>query len=245
MKTIAFTALHYGRDYLSYAMRSVIDSVSEFHVLYTDRGSHGHRTDQPCPDRKDELYALAEQAAGHRLRWHEGTWNSEGEQRDAIFRLAPNADIIVVVDADEVYDDELADHAARFAWDHNIHRLRLPFTHLWRSFYKGFTKDPAYPERIILPRLPGGVKETYQTNLRVYHYGYAQRSELVRYKMLTHGHRGQFRTDVDWFSDVFMANRQTDCHPVGSEYWNAEDISLGAHPMLMWSHPYSRMDVIP
>lgn len=245
MKTIAMTALHYGKDYLSYAIRSVIESVDEYHVLYTAHGSHGHKTSAVCPDTKDELYALAEHSAGRRLRWHDGEWNSEGEQRDAIFRLAPNADIIVVVDADEIYDDELAERSARSAWDSGVHRLRLPFVHLWRSFYKGFTRDPAYPERIIVPGRQGGVTDTYQTNLRIFHTGYAQRSELVKYKLLTHGHRNQFRTDVDWFNDVFMANRQVDCHPVGSPYWNCEDLSLGALPMILWNHPYAHLDVIP
>lgn len=244
-KVVGVTALHYGKDFLSYAIRSVIDAVDEHHILYSPRGSHGHHTDAVCPDTRDELYALAEYSAGRKLRWHEGTWGQEGEQRDTIFRLAPDATAVLTVDADEVYEEGLAEQAVRYAVDSGVHRLRLPFIHLWRSFYRGFRHDPAYPERVVIPARKGGETDTFDTDLRVWHFGYAQRSELVRYKMLTHGHRNQFRTDVDWFDEVFMTNRQTDCHPVGSEYWNTEAVALSELPVILWRHPYARMDVIP
>jgi hypothetical protein len=78
MKVISYTALHYGRDYLAAAIRSVIDHVDEHWILYSPIGSHGHRTDVPCPDTRDELYAKAELAAGSKLRWHDGEWAHEG-----------------------------------------------------------------------------------------------------------------------------------------------------------------------
>ena len=94
MKVIGYTALHYGRDYLGYAIRSVIDAVEEYHVLYTSQGSHGHRSQAHCPDTRLELFEIAEAAAGAKLRWHEGSWLWEGQQRDAIFEYAPDADVL-------------------------------------------------------------------------------------------------------------------------------------------------------
>ena len=77
------------------------------------------------------------------------------------------------------------------------------------------------------------------------HMGYAIRPEMVQYKMLTHGHKNQFRQDVDWYKDVFLANRQTDCHIVGSEYWNPEQVEpLDYMPEFMVEHPYWGKDVI-
>lgn len=247
MKSVAYTPLHYGRDYFDAAIRSVIDAVDELHVIYTPIGSHGHHTDVLCPETRGELYEIAYNAARHKLFWHEGIFAYEGQQREMILQYAPDADVILALDADEVWADGLAAQAVAFAQTANIQRIRLPMLHLWRSFWRGFAHDPAYPERVICPRASHGettlpVDGVYQ---RIWHFGYAQRSEIVRYKLLTHGHRGEFRRDCDWFADVFMTNRQTDCHPVGSEYWNAENIDAGCAPSPLRNHPYRWKEVIP
>ena len=44
VKRIAFYALHYGREYLAWSVRSVQDAVDEIHVLYSDRPTFGHQT---------------------------------------------------------------------------------------------------------------------------------------------------------------------------------------------------------
>lgn len=72
--TIAYTALHYGADYLGWAIRSVIDAIDEYVVLYAAQGSHVFRTTLPCPDNRKELYTIARQAARDKLRWYDGEW---------------------------------------------------------------------------------------------------------------------------------------------------------------------------
>jgi len=248
-KVISYTALLYGVDYLEYAIRSVIDAVEEHHVIYSPIGAHGHRTDIPCPETRDELYAAAERGAGRKLRWHDaGPFPYEGAQRDSIHQYAPDADVILVVDADEVWPKETV-RDAYINWlqvgDKHFKRLRFPMIHYWRSFYRCVLHDPAYPERVIYPKLQGGV-ETNGISLPIHHFGYAQRPEIVEYKQLTHGHKNEWRKDCDWFHDKFMANAQTDCHPVGSEYWNPEPVdpfALGL-PEFMREHPYAGMAVI-
>lgn len=236
--------LHYGLDYLSYAIASVIDVCDVFYVLYSADGSHGRRSSMPCPDSRDDLYALAEYSVGAKLRWVQGDWRYENEQRDSIFQLAPDAAVILSIDSDEVYGDGLAADAVDYALKAGAQRVRLPFIHLWRSFKRGFAHDPAYPERVIVPS-GFGVTVTMPTDKRVFHFGYAQRSEIVRYKLMTHGHAAEFRRDVDWLNSVFLANRQYDCHPVGSEHWNAEDIDLSRLPSILEGHPYRDLDLIP
>ena len=87
--------------------------------------------------------------------------------------------------------------------------------------------------------------ETGLDSLVINHMGYAQRPEIVQYKQLTHGHRNEWRHDVDWFTDKFMANAQTDTHPVGSEYWNPERVDpLDYMPRWMQDHSYYHMQVI-
>ena len=249
MKIISLTILHYGSDFLPYALRSVHDLVDAQYVLYTPQGSHGHRTDAVCPDTKDMLIEAAIAGAGDKLRWHEGVYANEGQHREMIHQLVPDADCIIVVDADEVYDNILIStlypNILYYYQEHPVNRLRLPFWHYWRSFKRGFMHDPAFPERVIFPKVNNNITDTLPTGGAVHHFGYAQRSEIVEYKQLTHGHRGEWRKDVDWFKDVFMANRQNDCHPVGSDAWNCEDMDAAQLPSVLKDHPFKDLDVIP
>lgn len=244
-KAVSLTTLLYGKEFLYYALASVRDAVDEVWVLYTPTGSQGHREVTPCPDTKEELYAIALDAAGDKLRWRNGLWWHEGEHRDAIYQYAPDADIILTVDADEVYEDGLAEDAIRYAEHAGVRQIRLPFLHLWRSFKRGFPHDPAYPARVVNTHV-GGDAVTMPTDKRVWHFGYCQSSQIVGWKWANvHGHMNELRRDCDWFNDVFMANRQTDCHPVGSEHWQAEDIDLTRLPSVLQTHPYRHLDVIP
>lgn len=252
MKVISYTALHYGSDYLYHAIRSVIDHVDEHHVLYSPVGSHGARADMPCPDSRGDLYDLALLAAGDKLRWHDGEWPDEGKQRESIHLVAPDADVILVVDADEIWSWGAVDCALMVgAAQPPIRSWRVPIIHYWRSFYRCVLRDPAYPTRIILPKQP--VAEQYiqyaaDGELRwvgINHMGYAQRPDVTFYKQFTHGHRGEWRWKDDWFHTIFMTNRQHDCHPVGSEYWNPETVNPWDYmPDFMRQHPYANLDVI-
>lgn len=235
---IAYTALHYGRDYLASAIRSVIDHVDTYYVLYAAEGSHGHHTSVPCPETREELYSIASDAAGAKLRWFDGAWPYEGMQRDTIFQLASDADVIVTVDYDEIYQDGLLPLAIETAIKCDIRGWRLPFRHYWRSFSKCVLYDPAYPVRVVKPR--GNGDETLASHgLAINHFGYAIRPETMAYKWKIHGHHNELRRDCDWYNDVFMANRQTDTHPVGSEWWNPETVNPDDYlPSFMHEHPF-------
>ena len=244
MKIVAMTALLYGKDYLSYAIRSIIDSVDEHYVMYCPYPSHGYNNGNLPPETESELHQIAWEAAGLKLRWIRGDWQRENDQRNSIFYYAPDAHAIVIVDSDEVYADGLVDEAIEYGFMARCGQLRLPFVHLWRSFKRGFAHDPAYPTRIVFPG-QSGETVTMPTDKRIWHFGYAQNSAIVRYKIQNHGHLSEFRRNVDWFNDVFMANRQTDCHPIGSEYWNVEDIDLNNLPVVLEHHPYRHLELIP
>jgi hypothetical protein len=245
MKVIAYTALHYGREYLKYAIWSVIDAVDEYYVLYTPTGSHGTRTGVKCPESRHSLYREAVLGAGDKLRWIDGQWDHEGNQRDSIFKFVPDADMVLVLDADEIWAPGLAEKAITAATSHpQIRNWRMPMQHYWRSFKRCILHDPAYPVRLINTRA-SGTENTLDTPLRIHHMGYAQSAAIVRYKLLTHGHRGEFRRDCDWFNDKFLANAQRDCHPVGSDYWNPEPVNPAAVlPPFMKTHPFWDKDLI-
>lgn len=246
MKIVGFTALHYGKDYLAYAIRSIIDHIDEYHVAYTAIGSHGHRTDVQCPETRDELYAIASAAAGSKLRWHDGEWRQEGSQRDSIHQYAPDADAIVVCDSDEIYPPGLVPELLQQTSTWHRRAIRVPFMHFFRNFRHAIIHDPAYPERIIYPQVHNDLKETAQTR-PVAHMGYCQRSEAIRYKLKIHGHKNELRCNADEYTDgIYLdRNRWTDLHPVGSEFWNAERVDpLDYMPRWMQDHPYYHMQVI-
>ena len=250
-KIVAYTALHYGSDYLGYAIRSIINDVSEYVVLYSPVGSHGHQTDMPCPDTRETLYDIAQEAAGDKLRWFDGQWPHEGAQRDNIFEIAGDAHAIVVLDADEIWPSGLLLDAVGVTstWAHR--NIRIPMWHYWRSFKQGFMHDPAYPVRVIHPHWNNNNgdatftrrgSDTPMSSRVIHHLGYAQRSEIVKYKLLTHGHRNEIRRDCDWFTDIFMnPARKTDLHLVGSDQWNVEPIET---PDFMMDHPYAQLEII-
>lgn len=245
MKVVAYVALHYGVSYLRWAIRSVIDRVDEIYIFYSNSGSHGYMTNEDCPETRAELYREAIIAAGSKLRWYDGRWYAENQQRGEIFKECPNADLIVVLDADEVWHPLVLDAALRDAQRCRVRYLRVPMVHFWRSFHRAIVHDPAYPERIILPKIDGGEATVDAGPYRICHMGYSMLPAITRYKWLVHGHLPEYRNDCDWLKDKFLANAQKDVHPVGSEYWNVESVNPTDYmPVWMREHPYWSCRVI-
>lgn len=265
MKVIAYTALLYGQEWLEYAIRSVIDVVDEYHVLYSPHGSHnGHkRVDLPQGEDARTLFEIAHDTAGRKLRWytHTDTWSNEGQQRDTIFRLAPDADRILVLDYDELWSPGLAQAViAASASQPDIREWRVPMIHLWRDLHHAILHDPAYPTRLINPHAAQGASTTFDAEAhdasrrelltrttdhvpefhsRIVHAGYAISPALMLAKWQTHGHLNEYRRDIDWYTERYMnPAAKTDLHPVGSEYWNAEAIEPFAYlPGFVFDHP--------
>lgn len=253
MKIVSYTALHYGSDYLGWAIRSIIDHVDQHVILYCPHGSHGSRTDRPCPDTRDELYAIAQAAAGDKLLWIDGDWLQENQQRESIYQYAPDADVILTLDSDEVWSPYwLEPFFATIEWG-MARTYRFPFVHYWRSFWKAIIHDPAYPVRIVNVHGNGDMfwnpQEIIPFHTPIWsginHFGYAQRPAVVEYKQYIHGHRSEWRRDIDWYRERFLANAQQDCHPVGSEFWSPEPVNpLDYLPEWMSQHPYFGKSVI-
>lgn len=240
-KTIAYTALHYGSDYLAWAIRSIIDYVDEYVIIYSHEGSHGHWTERPCPDSETTLHHIAERAAGGKLRWFSGRFAHEGQQRETIFRLAPDADLIFVLDADEIWTPEnftkMLD-AGRAGTERNI---LCRGVHFWRSFYRAVINDYASPVRVINPRVESGNRAV---DAYFAHMGYAQNAQVTEYKQWTHGHRAEWRWD--WYTTKFIPNAQIDVHPTNKDFWNPVAVNPFDYlPNWMSEHPYAKLEVIP
>lgn len=243
---VAYCALHYGKSYLGSAIRSVIDAVEEFHILYTDKPSHGSSTSLPCPDTEDELRAIAEQAAGSKLRWHKGNWRQENEQRNSIEQYAPDADVILIIDSDEVWRDETL-KLLEEEIDYNGRYITIPFFHIYRNFHHAVMHDPAAPPRILFPKNTTGLIAHASQAQAITHFGYCQPAEYMRYKLNIHGHKHQLAYSADEYTDLIYLDptRWTNLHPVGSEWWSAEAINpRDAMPEWMLDHPYAKLDIV-
>lgn len=241
----AIIPLHYGLDWIEYAMRSVLDEVDEYLVMYSPVPSHGIRHSAlPCPDSREDLMEAVASVAPHKTRWYEhDAWANEGAQFRDGWQYT-NADVIVKLDSDEIWPPHLLSDVVAHGIEKQAHEARVLLRHHWRSLYKAFTDDPAAPGRVYIRAFDRG-ETTYNSpdnRHRITHTGYCNPLDIVRYKISIHGHAGEFRKDCDWFEDVYKANRQYDCHPIGMDSWSwPADV---VPPDILLAHPYAALGII-
>lgn len=241
MKTIAYTPLHYGKDYLHYAIASVQPFVDRHIILYTDRPSFGRGTNLVCPDTREELREIA--LAFPHVEWHEGQWKYESPHREAVYKFLPSGtDLLLAVDADEVWDPGDLQRCLRTAYDKaNCHEHRvLGFVHLWRSF--GWAcSDGMAPVRITDLRRNSGFDRIRGA---VFHFGYAQSIETTRYKWAIHGHQDELRKG--WLQAKYIGWKpgMNDVHPTCVAIWDPRPFDRAPLPAVLDQHPWRDMEII-
>ncbi len=225
-RRIGFCCLHYGKDFLPWAIKAAQEVVEEIHVIYSDRPSFGHRSNLACPDSEDDLKRAASKFLQKPMFWHKGNFPNEGAHREAIFPVAKEreAEQILVFDSDEIFDPKMAKEALDAAAAQPAGRVLMRFMHFYRSF-KWVNHDPCMPVRILNLGPDGRPKpgEWYMSpQLRpVWHFGYMQTFPLMKYKWAIHGHLTEMKPN--WFEEKY-ANFQPgitiDVHPCNG--WNGE-----------------------
>jgi hypothetical protein len=247
MKKIACYTLHYGKEYLAWSIRSVQDAVDEIHILYSPTPSFGGKTILRCPETEKALYNEAHRFAKKPVLWHRGSWKNEGEHRAEISNIAKkhNTELILIVDADEIWDTETAKTCLQTVWNFNAaHSTRVNFVHFYMSF-NWVCYEPAMPIRIIDTRQKSGCEwpKTWCIDgqaFPVLHFGYAQSSKITAYKHIIHGHRAHIRPE--WWNDKFINWKPgvNDVNPFGNS-WNPQPVHEPLKSKikeLMYDHPY-------
>lgn len=239
---IAFTRLHYGKDYLGYVIASALPFVDKFIILYTPIPTFGRMPPLACPDSRDELYGIAAAVAGAKLAWREGLAISA----DVAMRLYPDIELALELDADEVIHPALFEHILHCHQQHelNAYCYRLPFWHHWRSF-RYVCEDGSWPARLYSPHLPRADAVYYEgAPARIHHFGYARAEQDMHYKWATSAHADEFR--AAWWHDIWckFPDRLTDLHPVSRDYWYAQPFDVADLPPILHSHPYRERMVI-
>ncbi len=248
---VAYVALHYGCEYLAWAVQSVQDAVDEIHVFYVPQPSYGHAQGGPCPDSREDLEREARRLCGKPLFWHDcGPFGNEGQHRNfAVTALQHRgAHQILILDADEVWPEGEAKrtlHAATHA--NRAGSWTVPFIHFIRSTTHA-VKDHFRPVRILDLRHAHAIQEHVGDEYGpILHFGYAQRDELMRYKWTCHGHQAELRPD--WMERFMNWTPETrDLHPVVIGLWDqaerVDDVMVAKVAKALHLHPYLDVDVI-
>lgn len=232
MKVAAYMPLHYGKDYLRESILSVIDLVDVFIVLYTPVPSYGFGTNENCPENEDELKLIAEQVCGNKLKWIKKGYNSEGDHRKEIFRHVNEYDLLLAVDADEVFHTEELKEGLEIAYKgaHRNYGIK-GYVNLWRSFnhacYDGFL-----PIRII--NLKNRHKDMSHVPVTIWHFSCCQSETIMRYKYEIHGHKDELR--ANWLDNIYYGDTMEDLHPVAIGLWNAVEFDKTQMPDYLKQH---------
>ena len=244
---VVYSPIHYGVPFYKEAIQSIINDVDRYIVIYSATGSHGTQTDAEPPDSYGDLYKIARDAAGSKLEWysHHGFANESQQRMSVMNYLAPDDEFLVALDSDEVWSPSLLFKSVELARRHpEVGRWRLPMVHYWRSFKQGIT-SPDLPDRLINLKATGDGVSTIPGEFGVIHHlGYAQPPRYIDYKWRIHGHKHEYRTDVDWFKERWLTNAQEDVHPVAINHWYTFDVDPETLPELLRNHLYAQMEVI-
>lgn len=248
MRIQSYTIVHYGADYIGWALRSILPFVDVAHVIYTPHPSHGTQTPARCPENAAQIFEAATRFdTDNKIRWHQiNAIFREGEQRDYAVQLCKQsgADVILVVDYDEVWQTDILDKALGIVQAGNVRNYLINFTHLWRSF-NWCCKDNGWPVRFIDLRQNEGIAYIPAELGDIYHFGYAVRDEIMEYKWLIHGHHNELRPI--WFEEKWHGwlSGIEDVHPTNEKnWWKPETFDKEQLPEFMKEHPFYNLDII-
>jgi len=246
-KIVAYMIAHYGASYIPYALKSVIDHVDEAIVLYTPHPSHSHSTTVQCPESEADIIEAANIGSDKIKVYTLSGIRHEGPQRDYAVEMCRQrgADLVLVVDCDEVWPSDTLTKALKYAWQENKARQWLVnMTHFWRSF-NWVNRDQGWPVRILDMRHSLGTIGYIPKEFGdIYHFGYAIRDELMRYKLQIHGHKNELRPN--WLKEKWEVwPPPDDCHPTNERgFWNPESFDKEQLPLLMRYHPFYNLEKV-
>ncbi len=214
---LGYMILHYGKEYLEVALKSVAPFCDKVIVLYSATPSMGFTTRQRCPDKEQELKRIA-LASGGNIVWHKVKAKTlETDHRKAVNQfILPRHKILVATDADEVWEEKSLLGALQAARDNpGIKTFGISgYLNFWKSF-NNVCVDRFTPIRITNISAKTGMLVIPAT---IYHFSCAQRDEVMKYKYRVSGHRNEIRGN--WL-EIFRSWKQGDrfLHPASKEIW--------------------------
>lgn len=235
-RILGFMHILYGVEYLRESLGSIKDHVEKMHVCYSRNPSHGHTTVETCPDSREDILAICQEVLGDKLIWTEHeSFGHENIHRWERHKFAQDYDIILSIDADEVFEN------IPEAINYGIERTERYF-HIngYINFWKSFSfvcLDDFRPKRIEFLKRPNHF-ENHFCPLRVYHFSYAQNRNLIRYKHTIYGHAKEIRPL--WLENVYdkwtLEIQFPDLHPIAKDLWTAVPFDKTTLPESLKKH---------
>jgi hypothetical protein len=243
-KTLAYYPLHYGAEYLRESILSIEPCVDKIVILYTSRPSYGHQSGAQCPETEQQLKDIA-LATSNKVQWENVSFNSEGDHRMYIWNFASGYDLILPVDADEVWDTEILRDSLRIAHTEKTGKYIgvSRFVNFWKSFNR-ICIDSFVPIRIYKVAGNEEIKGEAVDGL-IYHFSCAQSDAIMRYKYAIHGHHDEIRTN--WLEGTYFGWKEGDkfLHPTSLNIWGeALPFDKETLPEVLKYHPNFNKEII-
>jgi hypothetical protein len=244
---VAYSVVHYGSDYIGYAIKSVYDHVDKILIFYTNKPSHGHSSNLNNPDSRDRVKNAAYNTFGdpqNKIIWEEGNWEHEGKHRDHAVDTAAKhgADVVLVLDTDEIWPKDVLEKFLDQVTKSTRYQFGIRMLTFWRNF-STICIDDMLPIRAKKPKISN--RDYEWIDGRVLHFGYARKSEDIAYKISCHGHSNEW--DKNWYSKKFLGwpgCGNADLHPTCKNTWAAQPYDKTTLPEFMKSHPYYNLEII-
>lgn len=239
MRVLGFMSILYGKEYLRESLLSVVNHVDKFVVAYSANPSHGVHCDGKCPDSESEIHAICKEVLKDKLIWDVSRgFSDESQHRDVRYKYSQGYELILTIDADEVYKEEELHQALVFA---SLGRERYyginGYINLWRSF------DYACYDQFRPIRIENLTANNHDQNhncpLTVWHFSTCQSEMIMRYKYKVFGHAAEVRPQ--WLDSVYYRwtpeNQFNDLHVVALGLWNATPYNKYMMPDYLRRHP--------
>jgi glycosyltransferase involved in cell wall biosynthesis len=242
MKVLSYYPIHYGAEYLNASIRSIDPLVDKIIILYTPSPSYGHQTNIACPESEEELRAIAESSSS-KIEWMNiGGSTNEGRHRGIAFAQSAGYDIMLPVDADEIWETASLERCIKETYDGSSWRRNVSgFVNFWKSFnwacYDGFQ-----PARVFNLNRDNLIEETIQGT--IYHFGYAQSDKIMNYKFEIHGHKSEIKPG--WLENTYYGWEpgKTDLHPTCGVWTEAVHFDKNTLPDVLKEHPNFNKEII-
>ena len=244
MKTLAYSAIHYGKEYLKEAIESVRVNVDAHLMVYTSLPSYGFTSDMTNPDTERELLNISN-GFDHTL-WMNitGRATAENTHRQIAIDYARknNYDIVLVVDSDEVWEPSKVQEAIDYAYNSKNGRFGIRGSRwitLWQSFNE-YVTDGFAPIRLLNLRNDLGREELIEKGF-IYHMGYCISNEMMEYKISCHGHKNDFNNNKRWHEHKWLNYKKGETkflHPATEAYWKeTQPFDKNTLPEVLKKHP--------
>ena len=238
MKVLGFMSIHYGLEYLKESLLSIKDHVEGMVISYVHKPSHGFKTILDCPDKAEDIRNVCQEVLGNKLIWDEAEfYGAENIHRSVAKKYSQGFDLILTIDADEIFEPTEINNALNYAYTHSERYYGINgYLNFWRSF-DYVCLDGFRPIRIENLNNHNSI-QNLNCHLTIYHFSTAQSKAVMEYKYSCFGHANEIK--ADYLEKVFYKwtpeNNFGDLHPVSINLWNAVQYDKNKMPDFLKKH---------